>query len=424
MSTLGRDAYRNVMWRVAAPLALLIILSSIDRVNISFAAMRMNHSIGLSPAAYGLGAGLFFVGYLVFQLPSVALLKRIGARRWIALSVGGWGLVASAMAFVSLPWQFFVLRLLLGAFESGFAPGVVWYVSRWLPQSYRSRSIGLTLLAIPASVIIGGPLSGLLMSLDTRLFEGWRFMFLAEGAATTFLGLAALWWFVDEPAQASWLSADERRAVAEEAAAERSLVKRETGIEWANPVLWLCALIWLALVTGANALIFWLPMLVHASGVERPLAIGFISALPWAAIALGMFANARHSDRSGERFRHLGFAALLAGVALGLAAAAGGSALALALLIVAGLGLGGAQSVFWTIPTLYLANERPTNIALINLAGNASSAVAPAAIGWALQRTGSSALPVYVLALLLLVAAGATVPLSFVARSRAADRAR
>lgn len=407
MASIGDRVYRKVMVRVVAVLALLIVLSSIDRVNISFAALRMNRSVGLSPTAYGVGAGLFFVGYLAFQLPSVALLRRWGARRWIALSVGGWGLVSIAMAAITLPWHFFLLRVLLGMFESGFAPGVVWYISRWLPQVYRSRSIALTLLAVPVSVVIGGPLCGWLVGLDLGGIAGWRLMFLVEGGVTVLLGEIALIWFADSPDDARWLDAAERRWIATSLAAEQHGGAARAPVAWGDPVLWLCALTWLTLVTGANALIFWLPTVIAASGVHRPVMVGVIAALPWIAIGLGMALNARHSDRTGERFRHVAFGALLAAAGLALAAASGGGVLALALLVVGCLGLGGAQSVFWTIPTRYLPSDRPGNVAVINLCGNASSAVAPAAIGWAIQRSGSPGIPVFALAALLLCAVGA-----------------
>lgn len=407
MAAIGDRVYRKVMVRVVAVLALLIVLSSIDRVNISFAALRMNRSVGLSPTAYGVGAGLFFVGYLAFQLPSVALLRRWGARRWIALSVGGWGLVSIAMAAITLPWHFFLLRVLLGVFESGFAPGVVWYISRWLPQAYRSRSIALTLLAVPVSVVIGGPLCGGLVGLDLGGIAGWRLMFLVEGGVTVLLGAIALIWFADSPDDARWLDAAERRWIATSLAAEQHGAAARAPVAWGDPVLWLYAFAWLALVTGANALIFWLPSVTAASEVHRPVMVGVIAALPWIAIGLGMALNARHSDRTGERFRHVAFGALLAAAGLALAAASGGGAPALALLVVGCLGLGGAQSVFWTIPTRYLPSDRPGNVAVINLCGNASSAVAPAAIGWAIQRSGSPDIPVFALAVLLLCAVGA-----------------
>ncbi|MDH7975207.1 MFS transporter [Sphingomonas sp. AR_OL41] len=414
--------YRKVMRRVVLVLAGLIVLSSIDRVNVSFAAIRMNADIGLDAKGYGLGASLFFVGYLLCQIPSAALLRRIGARRWIAISVGGWGLTAAAMAFVTVPWEFFALRVLLGAFESGFAPGVVWYVSQWLPAEYRTRSIGLTLLAIPLSVMIGGPLCGALLKLDLGILSGWRLMFLVEGGVTVIAGLVALRWFVDAPHQARWLDDDERAWIAGNNAPLRADAKgAEPRTNLRDPVLWYAAAIWFALITGASAIIFWLPLAIKMTGENDPLVIGILSALPWVAIGAGMWLNARHSDRSGERFGHVAFPAMLAALGVGGAALVGGGAPALALLVVGGFGLGGAQSVFWSLPTRYLSQVTPQSIALINLCGNLGSAIAPAAIGWAIARMSLTA-PILILAALLAAGALLVLPLRTTALLRSQDR--
>ena len=408
--------YRKVMARVVLPLAILIVLSSIDRVNVSFAAIHMNGDIGLDPKSYGLGVGIFFAGYLLFQLPSAALLRRIGARAWITGSVIGWGATAAAMGAIQTPTHFYLLRFLLGVFESGFAPGVVWYVSTWLPQAYRARAIALTMLAIPTSVIIGGPLCGALMSLDTGGIDAWRVMFIVEGVATVAAGIAAWFWFVDQPGQARWLAGEERESVEAALAAEQAAVgQREVApmaLVLRDPILWLSAGLWFVLITGANAIIFWLPIAIRSLGLTDPLEIGVLSALPWVAIGAGMLFNARHSDRSGERYLHLGVPTFFAAILLVAAALAiGNGPLALGLLMLAGFGLGSAQSVFWTIPTRFVGARNPSAIATINLFGNASGAVAPIAIGWIVATTGSVAIPGYVLAALLFAGAALVIPL-------------
>lgn len=414
--------YRKVMARVVAPLTLLIVLSSLDRVNVSFAALRMNADIGLDPKAYGFGIGIFFVGYLLFQLPSAAVLRRIGPRRWIAGSVIGWGAVATAMAAIQTPLHFYILRFLLGLFESGFAPGVVWFVSQWLPQQYRARAIAGTLLAIPISVIVGGPLCGTLMALDTGSIASWRVMFAIEGSATILAGLFALVWFVDRPAQARWLTQHEHSTVeaalaAEVAGARQPSAKLSDALR--DPILWVSALVWFVLVTGANAIIFWLPIALKTLGRHDPLEVGVLSALPWVAIGVGMIVNARHSDRTGERYHHLAWPMLLGAVGL-LAAAVmtHNGPVALAALMLGGLGLGGAQSVFWTVPTRFVGARNPGAIAAINLCGNASSTATPFLIGWVVATTGSVAVPVYALAALLLAGALLIVPLRHLGLAR------
>src|SRR5687768_17434973 len=204
------SAKRKFRWRVLAPIVLLIILSSLDRVNISFAALQMNADIGIGPEAYGLAVGMFFVGYLLFQFPSTWVLTRVGARRWIAGCVGLWGTVAAVMAFVRSVEELFVLRFLLGCAEAGFAPGIVYYCSGWMPKRYRANSIAVTMLAIPASVIIGGPLCGWLMGVSNPLdMPGWRWMLLMEGLVTVAMAGVAYFIFVDKPNDARWLSEGE-----------------------------------------------------------------------------------------------------------------------------------------------------------------------------------------------------------------------
>lgn len=414
--------YRKVMARVVWPLTLLIILSSLDRVNVSFAALEMNADLGLDPKAYGFGVGIFFVGYLLFQLPSASVLRRIGPRWWIAGSVIGWGTVATAMAAIHTPMHFYVLRFLLGLFESGFAPGVVWYVSQWLPQQYRARAIAGTMLAIPISVIFGGPLCGALMAMDTGGVASWRVMFFVEGLATVIAGIAAIFWFANRPSEARWLSDAERQGIEATLAAEAADA-RAPGAKLSDalkdPILWVSAGVWFVLITGANAIIFWLPIAIKSLGRSDPLEVGILAALPWVAIGAGMLWNARHSDRTGERYRHLAWPMLGAAIAFGIAAMfTHNGPLALAALVVGGFGLGGAQSVFWTIPTRFVGARNPGAIATINLCGNASSTVMPVAIGWIVASTGNITVPVYALAALMLLGALLIAPLSRLGNAR------
>lgn len=413
--TLEPSTYRKVMLRVVVPLTFLIILSSLDRVNVSFAALSMNADIGLDPKAYGFGVGIFFVGYLMFQLPSASVLRRVGPRWWIAGSVIGWGLAATAMAAIHTPLHFYIFRFLLGVFESGFAPGVVWYVSQWLPQQYRARAIAGTMLAIPISVIFGGPLCGALLAMDTGDIASWRVMFFVQGAATVIAGVVAYFWFVNRPSEACWLSDEEQGQIESTLAAEVSNARQPSAAlsdALKDPILWLSAGVWLVLITGANAIIFWLPIAIKTLGRSDPLEVGILSALPWIAIGAGMVLNARHSDRTGERYHHLIWPMLLAAIALFVAAAfTHNGPLALIALMIGGFGLGGAQSVFWTVPTKFVGARNPGAIATINLCGNLSSTGMPVAIGWVVATTGSVAVPVYFLAGLMLVGALLILPL-------------
>lgn len=407
----GDAVIGKVRRRVILPFVLLLVLSSLDRANLSFAALQMNADLGLTPAAYGMAVSAFFVGYLLFQFPSMYLLHRYGARRWIAVSVLLWGAFALATALVRSAAVLHLLRCLLGLAEAGFAPGVVYLSSRWMPKRRRAAAIGLTMLAVPVSVVLGGPLSGWLMSVANPLgLAGWRWMFVAEGLAT--IAFAAVAWrvFVDDMGQAPWLAPAERDWLRGQIARDDAETAQD-GLASGRAMLrsrrlWAAAGVWFTLIAGAYAILFWLPQVARQFAVRTPFEIGLINAVPWIGIGVGMFFNARHSDRTGERHRHVLLPLLLCGACLALATLAPNGAAALALLFVAGLGLGGAQSVFWTIPTGFLDRDAARHgITLINFCGNLGGLFGPFAIGLVRQSSGSFTLPIHAMALLLLAGA-------------------
>jgi MFS transporter, ACS family, tartrate transporter len=404
MDAAEQSAVGKFRWRVLAPIVLLIVLSSLDRVNVSFAALQMNAAIGLDPKTYGLAVGMFFVGYLLFQFPSTWVLMRIGARRWIAGCVGIWGSVAAAMAFVRSPEELYVLRFLLGCAEAGFAPGIVFYCSGWMPVRYRANTIAVTMLAIPTSVIVGGPLCGWLMGVSNPLdLPGWRWMLLMEGLATVAMAAVAYIIFVDKPADARWLDDAEKNWITAALASEQRQVKapQSSSIKTAlgDPRAWLAAGVWSTTLIGANGMIFWLPQVIKEMSALNALAVGALSSLPWIGVAIGMIVNSWHSDRTQERYRHLGIALASGMISLLLASAIPPSVWSLLLLFIGGLGLGGAQGVFWSIPTTFF--HRATAVAgitLINLVGNVGSLVGPYAIGVIRAESGSFAAPIWFVA--------------------------
>jgi ACS family tartrate transporter-like MFS transporter len=402
--TAEQSARSKFQRRVLAPIVLLIVLSSLDRVNISFAALQMNADLGIDPHAYGLAVGMFFVGYLLFQFPSTWVLTRVGARRWIAGCVGIWGTVAAVMAFVRSVEELFVLRFLLGCAEAGFAPGIVYYCSGWMPKRYRANSIAVTMLAIPASVIIGGPLCGWLMGVSNPLeMTGWRWMLLIEGLVTVAMAGVAYFVFVDKPSDARWLSDAEKEWIATALAQEQNEAKApvQSSIKTAliDPRAWLAAGVWCTTLIGANGMIFWLPQVIKAMSSLSPLAVGVLAALPWVGVALGMVLNSWHSDKTQERYRHLGIALAMGMIALLFASAVPPSPWSLLLLFVGGVGLGGAQGVFWSIPTAFLhRSAAAAGITLINLVGNVGSLAGPYVIGIILQQSGSFSAPIWFVA--------------------------
>lgn len=416
MPDIGDRVYRKVWLRLVLLLTVLIVLSSIDRVNVSFAALHMNDDLGIDKVVYGQGVSLFFVGYLLFQFPSIWLYRKLGMRLWTAITVVSWGAIAAAMAFIETREQFFVLRFLLGAAESGFAPGVVSFVSRWMPQAYRGRALGFTLLAVPASVIIGGPLSGLLMQITWLDLPGWRWMYFLEGVPTILLGLFAFAWLTDHVSKARWLGDEEKAWIVAETDRERAAVGPIADLPvlklLLQPRLWALAALWFALLTGSNALIFWLPQTLKSLTGFDAVTVGWISALPWIGLGLGMFVNARLSDRARERVWHSAIPAVAAAGFLVVAISAGAGPIALICLISGAVALGASQSVFWTLPARLFAGS-PFAITTINLCGNMSGVLTPLAIGALMQQSGSIHLAVFAVAAILI--SGAAILVTMVA---------
>ncbi|HEU4625119.1 MAG TPA: MFS transporter [Steroidobacteraceae bacterium] len=397
----------QVRWRLVAPCLLFMLMSSLDRANVSFAAVRMNAELGFTPSQYGLGAGILFVGFLAGQYPSVLLFMRIGMRRWLCAVALLWGISAGAMAFIGSPLQLYVLRILLGVAEGGLAPGIVLYLSQFATERERATTFALPMLAIPFSVVIGGPLSGWLLEMPmVGSLRGWRWMFIAEAVPTIVLGLLALRYFPDRPRDARWLTADQQRWLHEHAAHR---VDPDRSHDWSVlrlPIVWLAALLWFCLLSGAYGIIFWLPQILGTLTTLDAVMLGVVSALPWLAAAAGMYLNATHSDRTGERFWHVALPAALSGVAIYAASSVGAGMAGIALLMIGGLGLGAAQGAFWALPTRLLSKrELSLGVVTINIAGSAGGLVMPHAMGWARESSGSFALPTLLVTGVLLAAA-------------------
>ncbi|HEY6642783.1 MFS transporter [Povalibacter sp.] len=396
---------RKIRWRLVTPLLLLLFLSTIDRANVSFAALQMNEALGLTAETYGFGVSLFFVGYIIIQLPSLWLLQRIGMRRWLFLIALVWGLAATGMAFVQSREAFYTLRVILGIAEGGYAPGLMLYLAQWIPRSHRAGAISNVMLAVPISVVVGGPLSGWLMSIDNPLdMPGWRWMFLIEGLPTLVVGTAVLWLFADRPRDAHWLNEGEKRWIETQLASEQTAPQERSSV-WSllgNVRLWAATLCWFALMAGAQGLLYWLPQAIrHLSASSSDLDVGILSALPWFSIGVGMLVNAWHSDKTQERYLHVALATLFAGVLFALTTLSG-DAMALVALIIAGFFLGAAQGTFWTIPPTFLSPfALAAGLGIINMCGNLAGLIVPVAVGWIRARTGSFDLPVYSIAAVL-----------------------
>ncbi len=392
---LERRALRRITRRLLPFLALMYVACYLDRVNVGFAALHMNQAIGLDAAAYGLGAGLFFIGYAIFEVPSNLALVKVGARRWMARIMVTWGLLSGAMFLVQGPVSFAVLRFLLGAAEAGFFPGILYYLGDWYPRAARARIVAAWMAAIAVAGIIGGPLSAWLLTLDGMGgLAGWQWLFLLEALPSIVLGVVTLRYLDDRPADARWLPADERAWLERRLAAERPSGTpghvADTRAAMTNPVVWqLAALQALTLTGGIYSLGFWLPQILKGFEGITDTQAGLLAAVPYVVAACVMFAIASSSDRSGERLGHLAFAAALGAAGFGAAAATDSPLLALVFLSVAASGILGSCGPLFTLPPLFLTGEAAAaGIALINGVANLNGLVSPWLMGILRKATG------------------------------------
>jgi ACS family tartrate transporter-like MFS transporter len=408
--TIGKSIEKRVGMRLIPPCILLMLLSSLDRVNISFAALQMNEDLGFSPEQYGFGAGIFFVGYLLGQYPSILLQKRFGMRLWVSACALTWGAAATGLAFIDTPMAFYVLRVIIGLAEGGLASGVVLYLCQWSTDSDRARMFALPMLAIPISTIVGAPISGWLLEMSAPLgMTSWRWMFLAEGLPTVLIGIAAYFYFPNHPREAKWLSTAEQDWLMRNSILASGGSRANTESDYSvlrNPLIWLTASVWFVLLAGAYGIMFWLPQMIEHSTGYGAFVVSLVSAVPWVGAAIGMIVNSWHSDRSQERFWHIGLPMLSTATCIAALPLLQSDAAALVILLLTGVGLGAAQGVFWTMPTTYL-NPRSLTVAVpaINIAGSSAGLVIPQLIGWTRASTGSFEVPLFLVATMLLAGA-------------------
>jgi ACS family tartrate transporter-like MFS transporter len=396
-SALARATMRRVSSRLVPFLFVLYVCNFLDRTNVGMAKLQMGRDLPwLSDSAYGLGVGIFFVGYALLEVPSNLILARVGARRWIARIMISWGLVATAMAFVRTPLQFYSLRLLLGVTEAGFFPGIIYYLTQWFPARERARAMALFMTAIPVSAAIGNPLSGWLLGLDGWMGRaGWEWLFVIEGLPSVFLGIAVFRLLPDRPDDARWLTAAQRawltarlKRDGEAAAAAHGLPPLRA---LAHPVLWLASLLYFLAMLSSFSYAFWAPTVVRDALGAGNLAVGLITGAMSAVAALAMVAVGTHSDRTGERARHA--AACIAVAALGWVGAGllphpVARVLALALVPV---GMYGFQPPFWCLPAMLLrGSAAAAGIALVNAVGSTGGFVGPYAVGLLKEATGGT----------------------------------
>lgn len=395
-SDLARATMRRVSLRLLPFLFLLYIFNFLDRTNIAIAGLQMNRDLHFSSSAFGLGAGVFFIGYSLFEVPSNLLLVRVGARRWIARIMISWGLIASAMMFVRTPLHFYILRFLLGVAEAGFFPGIVYYLSQWFPAEQRARASSRFMAAIPLSGVLSGVVGGLLLGLNGRLgFAGWQWLLLIEGIPSLLLGFVVLAWLTERPEEAQWLTTDQRSWLTDKMHRDHQDSRGLHGLPplqaLAQPMVWFLALPYFLVLTAGYGYTFWAPTFIRDSLHTSDTTTGLIIALFACISAAAMLAVGTSSDRNGERCWH---AAVSAGmIALGYV----GAALLpspLARVAAFSLVVAGANSFlapFWCLPTMLLTGSAAAvGIALVNAVGNIGGFVGPSVIGLAKDATGGT----------------------------------
>jgi MFS transporter, ACS family, tartrate transporter len=405
---------KKVTRRLIPFMFLLYIVSYLDRVNVSYAALQMNAALGFSAEIYSLGAGIFFIGYFLFEIPSNLILHRIGARMWIARILITWGIISSAMMFVQGAVSFYVLRFLLGIAEAGFFPGMILYLTYWFPAHARGRAVARFMTATAIAGAIGSPLSGLLLEMDGIWgLGGWQWLFLIEGIPAVLLGFITFAYLPDGPKEAKWLNAEEKTWIADTLRRERthsaSVGQHSVGEALGSGRVWTFAIIYFAIIMSFYGVTFWLPQIVKALSGMSNFAVGFITAVPWIGATIGMVLVSRNSDASGERRWHVALSATGGAIGLIGAGLSHSPVIEIAALSLAAAGIWGTLGPFWALSSESLAGAgAAAGIALINSVGNLGGFLGPYLIGWIRTRTDSFSLALIALAMFPFVGAAIT----------------
>jgi ACS family tartrate transporter-like MFS transporter len=425
----GRQAIAKVSRRLLPLIALLYFVNILDRINLGFAALTMNKDLGLSAYVYGLGAGIFFFGYFIFEVPSNLILERIGARLWIARIMLTWGFISAGMAFVTGETSFIVMRFLLGVAEAGFFPGMILYLTYWYPASYRARVIAGFMLAIPVSIAIGAPLSTTILGLDGLLgFKGWQWLFIIEGAPAVVLSATVLYFMTDRPAHAKWLTAAERDWLEGALRDEREAINAAHGTynpfrALIDPHVLSLSFICLCFITAGSGMVFFLPQIIKGLGFSN-FQTGFVTSVPSIAGSVGMVVWGWYSDRIRERRWNLAVASLCGAVGLAGAGLFNASYCGLLAMCIASIGLNGIKPCFWPLPsTLMTGTAAAASIAAISSVGNLGGFVGPYVVGWIKDTTRSFEAGFYFLSVCAVLAAIVTMLAMRSSSQRAASKA-
>jgi D-galactonate transporter len=386
--------YSKIAWRIMPILFVSYIIAYLDRVNVGFAKLQMVGDLKFSESVYGLGAGIFFLGYFVFEVPSNLILHRLGARVWICRVLVTWGIVSGCTALVRTPWEFYTVRFLLGLAEAGFFPGMILYLTYWFPSNRRARMMAILMAGNPVSGIIGGPLSGYILRYFSgiRHVAGWQWLFIIEAMPAVVLGVIILFYLDDRVVSAKWMSDQEKAIVAAEISDEAGSKTHHTVRSvFTSPRVWLMAAIYFCITSGSYALGFWQPTIIRESGVKDPFNIGLLTMLPYTLALISMILVGRHADKTRERRWHVIVPSIVAALGFILCTQAGNSTvIAMAGLTMAVVGIITALPMFWALPTSFMGGTAAAaGIALVNCTGNLGGFFSPAIIGFLKTYTGT-----------------------------------
>jgi ACS family tartrate transporter-like MFS transporter len=407
------DIEKKVIGKVSRRLLpfmfILYVINYLDRINVGFAALQMNADLKFSAAVYGLGSGIFFIGYFLFEIPSNLILDRVGARVWIARIMITWGIVSSATAFIQGPRSFYLVRFLLGLAEAGFFPGMILYLTYWFPARHRAKTVALFMTATAVSGLISGPVSGTLLTMHgIGGLLGWQWLFILEGLPAVILGIVVFFYLTDRPEKAKWLSDEEKDWLINRLKYERQ--KREQfGIKrfmhaLGSGRIWLLCLIYLSIVIGLYGVSFWMPLIIKGVSNLSDFMVGIVSVFPYMLAALGMTLIGMHSDRTGERRIHTAASIFMAAAGMLLTAYAHNPVLELSCLSLVAMGIWGTLGPFWALATSFLSGTAASGgIALINSVGNLGGFVGPYLVGVIKDLTGEFKYGLIVLAVILLI---------------------